>query len=392
MKKNTILLTTLLTVYMVSAAATLTNPAHLNPAQVSLSMQAATLAALGIAIPLVSPHHRALAQALLAVGGASLALRLAAALTGVKAFRWDLFAMYGGLLSATGLLSFEVGGLAFSVFSILLALPVILALPRLPRISTTRLTYAQLLDTSLEMSQQAYRVSGINGADYINDTRTGTLAGVGVAGGDTYVFFSGTTSSTDWLRVNANFEMKEMPASWTSDRNLSKPPKIHSGFLTAYSSIRDKVWAKVQENVLRIGGSGRIICCGHSLGGALATVAALDLACRLEIEDVPKLGCVTFGAPQVFSTVDAFDAMVPLSLRVAAVYDPVPRLLNGQLPHVKGLVTVASVNTLNPHSLESYKQALKSSPGRTALMMMLPMLVVTLLFMVIRWAAQTSFR
>ena len=76
--------------------------------------------------------------------------------------------------------------------------------------------------------------------------------------------------------------------------------------------------------------------CGHSLGGALATMAGLYVACRAP-ELRARLYVVTFGSPQVGDGPFAqfFDATVPHSVRVYNPLDPVPRVLNAQLTHVK---------------------------------------------------------
>jgi len=381
MKKNETvgLLTAIFAMYLASVATAFANPAHLRAHQVSISVQAATAATLVLSAPLVSPARASTTTALLAVIGASLAARLLVSATAATdlqtpwTVRWDAFATSVGLLAVTGLVSYELGGALATLGAVLICLPLVLALPR---ISSAPLEHQQLLQTSLRMAKQAYKVSGTG--DFVNDPPTGTLAGVDVDGGDTYVFFSGTTTSTDWLRVNADFVAQEMPAAWTKDR-LATVPHVHRGFLRSYTSIREALWGKIQEHVLRVGGSGRIVCCGHSLGGALATLACLDLACRLDPEDVPKLCCVTFGAPQVGdgAFVHAFDALIPLSLRVAAVYDPVPRLLSAQFPHVKGLVAVASPIRINKaHDIGSYAQELTTTPGRAALVMAMPALLL----------------
>ena len=43
---------------------------------------------------------------------------------------------------------------------------------------------------------------------------------------------------------------------------------------------------------------------GHSLGGALATLAAYDLAAELSL---PHLQCITFGAPRVGNSIFVAD-------------------------------------------------------------------------------------
>lgn len=54
-------------------------------------------------------------------------------------------------------------------------------------------------------------------------------------------------------------------------------PLAHSGFLEAYNEIRHELQDAVQSALLEAGPRARLYLTGHSLGGALATLAALDL-------------------------------------------------------------------------------------------------------------------
>ena len=66
--------------------------------------------------------------------------------------------------------------------------------------------------------------------------------------------------------------------------------RVHKGFFKAYQSIEDpliEALSHLQENKT-------LIITGHSLGGALATIAARELESRYNIS-----ACYTFGAPRV---------------------------------------------------------------------------------------------
>lgn len=380
-----------LAVYLMSTVAARANPARLQSHQVSLSIQGATLAALALILPGLSPTQRRPATALLAVLGLSLAARVTAAAVQTDPLapgmvRWDAFATYTGLLGAVGFAAYELGGLGLVAGIVALVLPVLLALPSLRPPSPEQV---DLMRRALTWSERAYYVSGLG--DYVNDTATGTLAGVAVDGADTVVYFAGTTSTTDWVRINADFRLEALPETWVADC-LTTRPSVHRGFLRAYLAVRAKLWGKILENVLRVGGSGRIIVCGHSMGGALATVAALDLACRLDPADAAKLVCVTFGAPHVGDGffVQAFDDRVPLSLRVATVYDPVPKILGAQLPHVRGLVPIASPLPPNQaHDPKAYRLGIGQPPWQSVTVMLAPTVFLAVIAL---WFARFGHR
>lgn len=369
----------LLAAYLASAAAALRNPLNIPDDHVSLSLQGATVASLGIMLPLLGQQR--VVAALFYVSLASLVSRILyggvfdTSLAWVM--RWDSLAMLGGLLATTAVAAYDLGGSPLALLLLLLGIPVLTALPRAS--SATR-THADLLRTALDVSGKAYAIrrdDNTEEAEYIQDTPTGTMAGVTSYGdsGDTYVFFAGTQSWTDWVRVNGDVALTDVPANW----GIPGKPKVHRGFLRGYLAIRAKLWNLLQDFILRTAGAKRIIVCGHSLGGALATLAALDIATRLDPEDAKKVACVTFGAPQIGdkTLVQAFDAIVPLSLRVAAIYDPIPKALSTQLPHVKGYVPIASPPIMPiAHTLEAYRFGIRQQPVTNALVMAAPMLFI----------------
>ncbi|KAI5891636.1 alpha/beta-hydrolase [Schizophyllum commune H4-8] len=74
--------------------------------------------------------------------------------------------------------------------------------------------------------------------------------------------------------------------------------KVHSGFLAAWNSVALEVIAIVTEELERLAGCGySLVATGHSLGGALATMAIVAL--RQRFTGVPVTKLYSYGAPRV---------------------------------------------------------------------------------------------
>ena len=74
--------------------------------------------------------------------------------------------------------------------------------------------------------------------------------------------------------------------------------QVHSGFYTAYSSVSYAVKSAVNDLISQYGGAIPILITGHSLGGALATFAALDIKRSFKSLSNP-IKMYTFGSPRV---------------------------------------------------------------------------------------------
>jgi triacylglycerol lipase len=110
---------------------------------------------------------------------------------------------------------------------------------------------------------------------------------------------------------------------------LPEKPWVHHGFADAYSSIRDHV-RNLTAQALSQAPTAPVIMLGHSLGGALATLAASDVADSVVLAP-DQLSCVTFGSPRVglgeLATV--YNGYVPNTVRVVHADDLIPKVPSG---------------------------------------------------------------
>jgi triacylglycerol lipase len=139
----------------------------------------------------------------------------------------------------------------------------------------------------------------------------------GLAFGNTLILAyrgSEETGVADWIQ-----DLKFIPASYPyGDRN--NMIRIHSGFIQAYSSVREAMFKVAKESPHQ-----KVICTGHSLGGALATLSALDVKYNLPDKD---LSCYTYGSPRVGNSdfVKFYNKHVPQTYRFVNSVDIVPSL------------------------------------------------------------------
>jgi len=159
-----------------------------------------------------------------------------------------------------------------------------------------------------DASAQAYAPPP--GATLISNKATDTHALALADGGDLIVAFRGTADLRNWLT--------DLECAKSEFKIHGLKLKVHAGFLRAWLSIRDEVSALVSS---RAPGPASLFLTGHSLGGALAMLAAMDLQ--------GVAACYTFGQPRVGAPAfaNAYNAFLRArTFRVVNSDDLVPRL------------------------------------------------------------------
>ncbi|KAL1839992.1 hypothetical protein VTJ49DRAFT_955 [Mycothermus thermophilus] len=135
-----------------------------------------------------------------------------------------------------------------------------------------------------------------------------------------------------WGNVFTDLAFQMTPVGWLSDQDVTggdaDAPLVHEGFLEAFEDLIEGEPNRLRSAILGLTDGSppqRIEVCGHSLGGALATLCALW--CRRQWPKA-KLVCVTLGSPRVGNTAFArrFNDAGILCYRLVMQGDPIPTI------------------------------------------------------------------
>lgn len=378
----------LFVVYIVSIVSALANPANLNFEDAYTLTQAANITTL----LLLAYCKRSWGDASIAAAlGVGFALRTTGSWRGGS--RWDSLLVTIGMLIILKHAFFQVVparvphrtllylGFSCIIMPVLAALPHLLTQPQLDR---------DVLIQAAKYSSKAYRIKPEGTPDSklawtVYDPPTNTKAGVAkvqntaLGTTDVFVYFAGTENTANW-KTNANILGDAVPSDWGCPTD--RPLRTHKGFTKAFQSVATQLMGALETQLVDVQ-NPRIVFCGHSLGGSLATMAALYVACK-----VPSLrtaiAVVTFGAPQVGdgNFVKFFNDTIPTSVRVVNPMDPVPRVLNVQLVHVKGYYPVGTFtidSTVKAHLIGTYIDAVSTPRTASILASLTPAAVIAAL-------------
>jgi hypothetical protein len=133
--------------------------------------------------------------------------------------------------------------------------------------------------------------------------------------GTLIISFRGSQQTQDWIN-DFNAWHTIVPYG-----NYASDIRVHQGFLKCYKSVRDRILEYIQKHRDEI---GVIFVTGHSLGGALATLCAVDIQYNYSI----YLEVYTSGAPAVGNKAFArsYNRRVPDTTRTYMRRDIVPKL------------------------------------------------------------------
>ncbi len=154
------------------------------------------------------------------------------------------------------------------------------------------------------------------------------------SGSTMWIGYRGTMDIKEWVQ---NFQFDQEIFTEEEDvtsqtklkflRNVSTQPNVHSGFLKIYEQFRDSVLATVKRINPR-----KIIVCGHSLGGAVATINALDLK-----NSGYDVSAYTFASPKIGdkSFCDIVESSKLKLFRIFNTLDIIPTLPTSVSPNIK---------------------------------------------------------
>ncbi len=178
-------------------------------------------------------------------------------------------------------------------------------------------------------------------------------------------------------------QMKEVTQIVAEEKNLiypepyaaksDNPVRMHRGFTEAYLSVRDDVHRYIKES-LQKGGAKRYRITGHSLGGAVATLCAVDL--QYNFGQQITLEAYTFGSPRVGNQafVDSYNRRMPDTWRVVNGWDavvgvPAPwqgyRHVDSDIKLARRFTWRIVTGSFKDHLISNYIDGLKSALNDT---------------------------
>lgn len=260
---------------------------------------------------------------------------------------------------------------AYQLAFVLAIIPLIAVLPKLfglPRVDRPTLVRTAAL------SKLATDTEG-DGAD-VYDKKTDTTVLFAEDIDTLFVAFNGTRGAVN-AATDANLGSKNI-GGWLASWKGGAEPRVHAGFGVAFDAVRARVMQRVLDFAGKAGAEKRrVVFTGHSLGGALATVAGLVAADALAATGAKaKAEVYTFGSPAAGdgTFVGLFNRAVSNSVRVVEPLDPIPRGSVTVFAHVRGYypVSTAKRDAISQHHIDTYQSAIEGGAANTAAGFLVP--------------------
>ncbi|WP_341821058.1 lipase family protein [Wolbachia endosymbiont (group A) of Myopa testacea] len=165
--------------------------------------------------------------------------------------------------------------------------------------------------------------------------------------------------------LGLNDLITDLNASFTTSELLSKGGRIHRGFYNSFTDSWPNLYGILKSHAEKQGSEikdFRINLTGHSMGGAIAKIAAL---CLNKTERAEDIHVATFGDPRVFDlTASKFynDVLQEKTIRVTQHrQDPVPAVSPGLFgyAHVGAQLRISAPEGYSFHKIDGYHEAVK---------------------------------
>jgi predicted lipase len=190
-------------------------------------------------------------------------------------------------------------------------------------------------------------------AAMMKDTNIFGLMGHNLTSRTAFVAFRGSSDLSDWL---ADFDF--IPRTYLP---VSGFGQVHAGFQDVYECVRNNIAANLPAATA---GCDQILITGHSLGAALAVLAAPDIFLAMPPNTIePRL--TTFAGPRVGLSdfAAAFNAAIESCYRVVNFLDIVPLVPPSPYVHVGTEIAVDSGGPIDigwRHSIAAYRDGLSA--------------------------------
>ncbi|WCR58653.1 MAG: hypothetical protein PG978_000067 [Wolbachia endosymbiont of Ctenocephalides felis wCfeF] len=173
-------------------------------------------------------------------------------------------------------------------------------------------------------------------------------------------------------RGTRNFDdiITDVNIFFTTSELLPEGGRIHRGFYNAFTDLWSNLYGILKSHAEEQGSEikdFKINLTGHSMGGAVAKIAAL---CLNKTEEAKDIHVATFGDPRVFDLTASEiynDALQETTIRVTQHrQDPVPALSPGSCgyAHVGAQLRVSAPEGYAVHKIDGYHEAIYRTDER----------------------------